>query len=54
MDLEKLHSELGKAIIQAAILGTIQLPTGGRIGDLVRRIAEEMNKPKVEETTTEK
>jgi len=45
MELKELHEELGKSIIQAVILGTIQLPSVGKIGNLVRQIAEEMNKP---------
>ena len=41
--LEKLYAELGKLMVQAEILGTLVIPTQGRIGGIKGRIAKELN-----------
>jgi len=43
MTLKELHEEYGKLMIQAEIIQ-------GRINDIKRQIAEEMNKPKEDNT----
>lgn len=42
--LEKLYAELGKLMVQAEILGTLMIPTNGKIGDVKARIAQELTK----------
>lgn len=42
--LEKLYAELGKLMVQAEILGTIMIPSNGKIGDVKARIAQELAK----------
>jgi glycerate-2-kinase len=42
--LEKLYAELGKLMVQAEILGTLMIPSNGKIGDVKARIAQELAK----------
>lgn len=42
--LEKLYTELGKLMVQAEILGTLIIPSNGKIGDVKARIAQELSK----------
>ena len=42
--LEKLYAELGSLMVQAEILGTLMIPTNGKIGDVKARIAQELAK----------
>ena len=43
--LEKLYAELGALMVQAEILGTLIIPSNGKIGDVKARIAQELAKP---------
>ncbi len=42
--LEKLYAELGSLMVQAEILGTLIIPSNGKIGDVKARIAQELTK----------
>ena len=42
--LEKLYGELGALMVQAEILGTLIIPSNGKIGDVKARIAQELAK----------
>ena len=42
--LEKLYGELGSLMVQAEILGTLIIPSNGKIGDVKARIAQELAK----------
>lgn len=42
--LEKLYAELGKLMVQAEILGTLIIPSNGKIGEIKARIAQELTK----------
>ena len=43
--LEKLYAELGNLMVQAEILGTLIIPSNGKIGEVKARIAQELSKP---------
>ena len=43
--LEKLYAELGSLMVQAEILGTLIIPSNGKIGEVKARIAQELSKP---------
>ena len=52
--LEKLYGELGALMVQAEILGTLIIPSNGKIGDVKARIAQELARQQMPQESPDK